>query len=272
MRLDAGEVLGILGRNGSGKSTLLAALLGLRRGRRGGVLAMAGADSLNRLDVGFAAQQPALYRALTVRENLRHAAQLTLPSRAAGAAVDEAVEDYGLAPVLTTPAHRLSGGWQRMVHLAASFIHRPVLRLLDEPTVALDLEARERLLNLVRRWREDGVATLITSHYPEDVEQMCSAVVLLAGGRIVRRLSMTELRRIGTSELSVEVDDHGIQIRGATRAPRRVGQLVDALAEVLRDNDFDGSETLVDVRFAQPSLRSILSGDPEFKELLDDQC
>ncbi|MGF7233572.1 MAG: ATP-binding cassette domain-containing protein, partial [Frankia sp.] len=199
-----GQVLGILGANGSGKSTLLNALLDVRAGERRGEVVVDGPGGGSRLEIGFAAQQIALYHLLTVRENLRHVARTLLPRRAVAAAVDDAISEHGLGEVAQTPVHQLSGGWQRLAHIATSFVHRPRIRLLDEPTAALDFEARGRLVALVNDWRRDGVLMLVTSHYPEDIDEICTHALVIQDGVVARYGTLDDLLAHHRRELMIE--------------------------------------------------------------------
>jgi ABC-2 type transport system ATP-binding protein len=267
-----GVTLGVLGANGSGKSTLLAALVAARSGRRTGQVIL-DRTPLRRTLVGFATQQTALYRELTVGENLRHAARLSLGRRRVGDAVEECVAEYGLAPAFDTPVHRLSSGWARIVHIAASFMHRPPVRLLDEPTTALDFETRGRLVELVRSWRSEGVVCIITSHYPEDIEEMCSAVVVIAERRIAYQGGLRDMMTGHDSELLLQYGD-GRRGDGAVRipAPCRVGDLPGAVGRLVGGSDAAGDSPLLDLRIARRTLRSTLMRDPQLKGLLDEQA
>jgi ABC-type multidrug transport system ATPase subunit len=257
--VERGEVLGVLGPNGSGKTTLLAALLGVRHGERTGQALIDGRPPARDSSVGYAAQDVALYRQLTVRENLGHVARLRLARRAAEPAVQEAIEDYGLAPVATTQVHRLSGGWRRLAHVAASFVHRPDVRLLDEPTAALDFEARGRLLRRIQDWRRQGVTTLLTSHYPEDIDELCTSVVLLDQGRMLRKLRLDELLGRNKPTLRVESTVDGEQAFRSAPAPVRVGELVGTVRTLVADLDQDAA--LADVRIVHNTLRDYLTAE-----------
>jgi ABC-2 type transport system ATP-binding protein len=228
----AGSALGVLGANGSGKSTLLAALAGARAGLRTGTVTLSGAarSDLTQPDpraIGFATQDVALYRELTVRENLRHAARVTMRRDRVAAAVDRAIAEYGLAPVVDVAAHRLSGGWARVAHLAATFVHDPPVRLLDEPTAALDFEARVRLVALIRSWRDSGVICVVTSHYPEDIEEMCEAVVVIAGGAVVYRGTVADLAATTAVQPTEPAVPRPRSLRAALTDDPRLTELLD---------------------------------------------
>jgi ABC-2 type transport system ATP-binding protein len=267
-----GQVVGILGPNGSGKSTLLKAVLDAHRGRRGGRVSaqVDGADVDLRRVVGFASQQIALYQQLTVAENLRHAARTLLPWRQVRGAVDATVAEFGLAGVLGTPVERLSGGWQRMAHLAASFVHAPAIRLLDEPTAALDFAARGRLVELVGQWRRQGLAMVLTSHYPEDIEETCTHAVVIGDGAVARRGQLDALLGRISAELVVEIESRGVPTTLRQPAPPTTGGLAASIETLLRENGCEPSARLKDVRVTKKTLRQLLASDPDLRELLDD--
>ncbi|MEV7013775.1 ABC transporter ATP-binding protein [Streptosporangium sp. NPDC051022] len=290
LTLRAGEALGVLGRNGAGKSTLINAVLDIVPGRRGGriVLGEAGeGDDLGgstgstegtrgtrgaggaggtaaRRHIGVAGQRISLYKKLTVAENLTHAARLVLPRRDVAAAVGRAVEDFGLARVARTPVHRLSGGWERLSHIAASFVHAPRVRFLDEPTTALDFETRSRLVTLMARWRDAGDAMIVTSHYPEDIEEMCTHVAVVSGGTVVGVGPLPDLLGGYRSELLVRVESRGGPATLRAPAPTTVAEAAETFARWARDPEHGGS-AVESVRLTSRNLREIISMDPDLR-------
>lgn len=180
--VDPGRSAGLLGPNGAGKSSLLGSLVGALAGERTGRVAAGGSTSP--MAVALASQDIALHPSLTVLENLRHFAGITLAQRHTGPAIDDAMHEFALGAIARRPVHDLSGGQQRIAHLGCSFVHQPPVRLLDEPTTGLDFETRAHLIELVEAWRNAGVAVLVTSHYPEDIEQLCTDLLLLADGTV----------------------------------------------------------------------------------------
>ncbi|NOK16007.1 ABC transporter ATP-binding protein [Corallococcus carmarthensis] len=183
LHLKGGTSVGLLGANGAGKTTLLGALTGTLRGTTGGSVRLDVGGLPARRAIGFATQAIALYPVLTVEENVGHLARLLLGRGEAKAAIERTLEEFALGPIARTRVHHLSGGQRRLVHLAASFVHAPPIRLLDEPTVALDFEARQLVVRRVRAWREEGAAVLVTAHYPEDIEELSTELVLLRDGK-----------------------------------------------------------------------------------------
>ncbi|HEY8979550.1 MAG TPA: ABC transporter ATP-binding protein [Streptomyces sp.] len=265
-----GEVVGVLGPNGSGKSTLLSAVLDMRKGHRDGLVSIDAAPGA-RPGVGYATQQTALYGELTCRENLVHAARLVLPRGEVREAVARCVEEFGLSSVASRRAGELSGGWQRLTHIAASFVHDPPLRFLDEPTTALDFETRGQLVELVRAWSTRGVTSVVTSHYPEDLEEMCTRLVVIRHGKVVRTARLADLLTDMSRHLVVETTEHGRRTTTRVRMPSAAGDLAGAVTRALAGAGIGESARLETVHVAAASLRGLLTQDPQLAGVIEDE-
>jgi ABC-2 type transport system ATP-binding protein len=185
-----GEIVGLLGPNGAGKSTtlgILATLLPFDSGRvtiAGHALPSAAAQVRGAL--GLVPQQLALYPTLSARENLRFFARSAgLGARDATDATARALGLVGLDERADEPVARLSGGMKRRLNLACGVFHRPRVVLLDEATVGVDPQSRERVLETVTGLARDGAAVLYSTHVMEEAERLCGRVVLLDRGRVV---------------------------------------------------------------------------------------
>jgi ABC-2 type transport system ATP-binding protein len=186
----AGEVVGLLGPNGAGKTTTLSVLATLRTPTAGTAIVAGHAvdrePAAARRAVGLVPQSVALYPTLTARENLRFFARLLgLRQRDAAAAVAQAFELAGLAERADDIVATFSGGMQRRLNLACALLHRPRVLLLDEPTVGVDPQSRERILAAVLAQAAGGSAVLYSTHYMEEAERLCDRVVLIDHGRAV---------------------------------------------------------------------------------------
>jgi ABC-2 type transport system ATP-binding protein len=183
----SGEIVGLVGGNGSGKTTSLRILAGLLApdAGRGSVL---GYDLLRdaheiRRRIGYLSQRFSLYPGLSIRENLRFRAEvfgLEEPRRAVAAIV----ERFALKPFETLAAERLSGGWARLVQLAAALVHGPPLVLLDEPTAGLDAAARQAVWRHLARVAAEGAAIVLSTHDLVDANR-CTRITCLAQGSVV---------------------------------------------------------------------------------------
>jgi len=185
LELQRGEVFGLLGPNGCGKSTTLLIASGLLRPDAGSVLIEGAAGPGTRARVGLCPQQPALYRELRPAENLDFFAQLYgVPAAERARRVAALMQRFGLAPHAATAAGRLSGGWQQRLNLAVALVHAPALLLLDEPTAAVDLQARQEIGALIAGLNADGTTVLMTTHDIDEAQALCHRVGLMQGGRL----------------------------------------------------------------------------------------
>lgn len=268
LRVMSGRSVGILGANGAGKSTLLGAITGTRDGHRTGAIFLDGCAQYDRRAVGFAPQDIALYQLLTVRENLEHVARLTVPRRSIKGAVEQTLDEFALQDLSSRPVHELSGGQQRLAHLAVSFVHRPPVRFLDEPTTGLDFHTRQRLVELVQSWRGEGVAVVVTAHYPEDIEELCSDIVLLRDGTVhalgnLRAFLMAReptLHLLLEEPASGEASEHVLGLPDLTPV-----SLAAALGHIPH-----GHGTITSIQLAGTSLRGVLMADPTLADVMVD--
>lgn len=215
LRVEAGTLVGLLGPNGAGKTTtmlLLATLLAPTRG----TARLLGQDvrqdrSIVRRRLGLVFQEPSVDGLLTIEENLLFAARLSGlgigPSRHA---VAEAISQTGLSARATTPARQLSGGWRRLLDVTRALLHQPDLLILDEPTVGLDPEHRERLWSMLESQRRNrGTTILFSTHYLTEAEP-ADRVVLLSDGRVVANDTPAALRSTLGCELA-EIEGPGTE-------------------------------------------------------------
>lgn len=198
LRVEQGELVGLLGPNGCGKSTVLKIVCKLLSLDAGQVRLMG--KPLSELSyrarglVGLCSQHCALYPDLLPAENLHFFARLYgLSDRDRQQRVAELMNSFELENFANTRVGQLSGGWQQRLHLAVSLVHRPKLLVLDEPTAAVDLEARMDLWRLIEGLRDSGTTILLTSHHLAEAERLCSRVALMRSGKVLAEGSVPEL-------------------------------------------------------------------------------
>jgi ABC-2 type transport system ATP-binding protein len=183
-----GEIVGLLGPNGAGKTSTLSILATLLRPDQGRVTVHGRSpheERRIRRRIGLVPQSLAVYPTLSPAQNVAYFARMHGLSRHdAPAASAAALAAVGLAERAHDPTQALSGGMQRRLNLACGIVHRPAVLLLDEPTVGVDIESRERILELVRRLRDDGAAIVYSTHYMEEVERLCDRVLLIDRGTL----------------------------------------------------------------------------------------
>jgi ABC-2 type transport system ATP-binding protein len=205
--IQAGEVFGLLGPNGAGKTTTLSMLCTLLRPSHGdarifGKSLLQDVVGVRRL-VGLVPQDISLYPTLTARENLTFFGQVYgVARRSLGARAEHLLELVGLRSRADEPVHTYSGGMMRRLNLACGLIHEPRLLLLDEPTVGVDPQSRQHILDAIREIARQGMAVLYTTHYMEEAERFCDRIAIMDEGRIAATGSLPELLQIvGMGEL-----------------------------------------------------------------------
>lgn len=198
LHVDAGEFFGLLGPNGAGKTTLISILTGLLQ-PTSGTYSILGADQTSGTralhgKVGIVPQEIALYPSLTAKENLRFFAKMNgVDGDALHKDLPKLLDRMGLGRHANKKVSMLSGGMKRMVNLIAGILHRPSLLFLDEPTVGVDVDSRNRIVGLLRDLNADGMTIFYTSHLMEEAEQLCTQVAILNRGRMVCQGSPAEL-------------------------------------------------------------------------------
>jgi ABC-2 type transport system ATP-binding protein len=168
--------------------------------------------------VGLCSQDTALYPDLLPAENLHFFARLYgLLDQDRQYRVAELMEIFELENFANTPVGQLSGGWQQRLHLAVSLVHRPKLLVLDEPTAAVDLEARMDLWRLIEGLRDRGTTILLTSHHLAEAERLCSRVALMRNGKVLAEGTVPELlsRIPGQAVAKVQSEDKEAVIQRA---------------------------------------------------------
>jgi len=208
--VNAGEIVGLLGPNGAGKTTtllMLATLIAPDSGevRIGELDSRAAPDDLRR-KLGFVPQSVALYPPLSAFQNLEVFAQIHgLTRRSSPARCIETLEAVGLRDRANDPVWTLSGGMKRRLNLACGMVHRPEALLLDEPTVGVDPQSRERIFMTIRALADSGVAVLYSTHYMEEVERMCDRALLIDGGKLVAEGTVAQLIELGGRHPRMEI-------------------------------------------------------------------
>ena len=214
LRIPRGQVLGLLGPNGSGKTTTISCILQLLTYDKGSIRVFGEpmtptAYGLKRR-IGVVPQEVAVFDELTVAENVDAFCALYVRDRAERRRlVAEAIAFVGLEKFVKFKPKKLSGGLLRRLNIACGIAHGPDLIILDEPTVAVDPQSRGAILDGIRRLNEHGATIIYTSHYMEEVEQLCHRIVIMDRGRQVASGTSDELKAmIGTGErIRVEIAD-----------------------------------------------------------------
>ncbi len=269
LELRAGELLGLLGPNGAGKTTLVRALAGRLR-LDAGTIEMFGrrlAETEHREGLGVVPQEIAVYPLLTARENLEVFGRLQgLRGGDLRERVDWALGWTGLAERSREPVKRFSGGMKRRLNIACGVLHRPRIVLLDEPTVGVDPQSRERIAEMLDGLRAAGASLLLTTHQLDEAEARCERIVILDHGRVIAAGTLPELVRgtVGAERtVTLRLDrapaapleglaaaDDGTLWRGPVRD-------VDADLAALLHRVAAAGCAVTDLEVRQPSLQSV---------------
>jgi len=194
--IEEGEFFGLLGPNGAGKTTLISILAGLARASSGRVTVL-GHDvqsdyAAARRKLGVVPQELVFDPFFNVRESLRiQAGYFGVKNNESW--IDELLENLGLADKATANMRQLSGGMKRRVLVAQALVHKPPIIVLDEPTAGVDVELRQTLWHFVARLNKEGHTVLLTTHYLEEAEALCSRIAMLKSGSIVALSATSEL-------------------------------------------------------------------------------
>lgn len=189
LTIEQGEFFALLGPNGAGKSTLINTLAGLLRPTSGQVSIM-GFDTVTqyqqaRMSLGVVPQELVFDPFFNVREMLRFQAGYFGRGRENDAWVDEVIEGLGLTDKAHTNMRKLSGGMKRRALIAQALVHKPPVIVLDEPTAGVDVELRQMLWEFIKKLNRDGHTIILTTHYLEEAETLCSRVAMMKQGEIV---------------------------------------------------------------------------------------
>ena len=194
--LRTGELLALLGPNGAGKTTLIRAISGRVRLDGGEIRVFDQPVAAGRTPrvLGIVPQELAVYSLLTARENLEGFGRLHgLAGAELSKQVDWALERTGLADRASEPVKQFSGGMRRRLNIACGILHHPRIVLLDEPTVGVDPQSRDRIYVTLAELAAEGVSLLLTTHHLEEAEARCSRTVIIDHGRVIASGTLPEL-------------------------------------------------------------------------------
>jgi ABC-2 type transport system ATP-binding protein len=270
LALREGELLALLGPNGAGKTTLIRAIAGRVR-LDGGEILMFGrpmAGSRTPPELGIVPQELAVYPLLTARENLEAFGRLQgLSGRDLDGQVRWALKATALEDRANEPVKRFSGGMKRRLNIACGVLHRPRIVLLDEPTVGVDPQSRERIYDMLGELMRAGVSLLLTTHHLEEAEARCSRTVIIDHGRVIAAGTLPELvdqtvgrYRLVTLRVSTPVTNapNGIEVApdDARLLRARVSDVAQDLPALLTAVGARGTE-IEDVDVRGPSLQAV---------------
>lgn len=197
--VEKGEAFGLLGPNGAGKSTIINMITGLFL-PTAGQIQLKGIDVLKNTKqaqayIGVVPQEIALYQEMSAKENLKFWGRMYgISGKELEKSVDEVLEIIGLTDRAKGKVNTFSGGMKRRVNIGVAILHKPELLIMDEPTVGIDPQSRNHILETIKRLNEQGITVIYTSHYMEEVEYLCERIGIIDHGELIACGTMPELR------------------------------------------------------------------------------
>ena len=264
--IGAGETYGLLGPNGAGKTTTISIVAGLIPADSGSVTvageAMAPGQVEVKRHIGLVPQDLAIYPELTATENLAYFGRLQgLRGPALTERTGEVLELVGLADRAKEATKNFSGGMKRRLNIGVGLLHRPALLILDEPTVGVDLQSRNAILESVESLSAEGMAVLYTTHYMEEAERLCDRIAIMDSGRI-----QAEGTRGQLVTLTGDLDHIRLAGAGGTAATAEALRALPAVEQVAGDR----RTLMLTVRDAPAALAAIVTTATETGMTLSD--
>ena len=213
--VNEGEIFGLLGPNGSGKSTCINCILSLLEYDKGSITVFGKEMSPKAYDlksrIGIVPQEVSVYESLTVYENIDFFCGLYIQDTDTRKKyVQEAIDFVALNDFVKFRPKKLSGGLKRRLNIACGIAHKPKLIFFDEPTVAVDPQSRNKILEGIEELRDKGATIVYTSHYMEEVEQLCDRVAILDKGNVIAEGTLDELRNMIKKSEIITIEAGGL--------------------------------------------------------------
>ena len=255
MEVNRGEVFGLLGPNGSGKSTAINCILALLSFESGTVRIFGQEMTPTSYDlkshIGVVPQNVAVFNELSVQENIDYFCSLYVPKKADRKnLVEQAIDFVGLGEFRKFRPGKLSGGLLRRLNIACGIAHQPDLIFFDEPTVAVDPQSRNAILEGIERLNTQGATVVYTSHYMEEVEQICTRIMIMDHGRQIALGTAEELK--GMVQAGEQVTVETLDLQDSTLARIRALPLAQSA-------DYDGKELVIHCRQGEHNLQDVLT-------------
>ncbi len=245
LSINEGEIFGLLGPNGAGKSTTINSICGLLKVNQGEILI----DGINMKDdsleakkrLGLVPQEIAIFENLTARENVEFFGKLAgLKGAILKERVDEALEFVGLENSRKKMPKAYSGGMKRRLNIACAIAHHPKVIILDEPTVGIDPQSRNHILESVKKLNKIGSTIIYTTHYMEEAEALCSRIAIMDHGRLIADGTREELKKLVHEEEKIIISGSDISFSALSEIKALKGvkdaQLRECNLEIITSN------------------------------------
>ncbi|MBO0962118.1 ATP-binding cassette domain-containing protein [Neobacillus sp. MM2021_6] len=249
--VEKGESYGLLGPNGAGKSTSIHMVTGLFP-PTSGEIRMKGIDVVKNPKqaqkwIGVVPQEIALYQSMSARENLKFWGRMyDLSGIELEKSVDQVLEIIGLTERAKDKVETFSGGMKRRVNIGAAILHKPELLIMDEPTVGIDPQSRNHILETVRHLNNEGMTIIYTSHYMEEVEYLCERIGIVDHGQLIASGTLSELRET--------IGDQSKVILTINKDESKMAGLAQSLTNLFPENDIQIQDQQIKVFHKEPQL------------------
>ncbi len=249
-----GEVFGLLGPNGAGKSTTISMISTLINPSHGDIIyknkSILKEPKALQKSLGVVPQDIALYPTLTGNENLRFWGNVYgLKGKELKRRIEEVAEIIGIKERLKDKIEKYSGGMKRRINIGAALLHKPELLIMDEPTVGIDPQSRNHILDTVLELNREGMTIIYTSHYMEEVEYLCSRISIMDKGKIIAS---------GTKDELIDT------IEGSKRISLSFDRITDKLIRSIKDISYIDKVEIID----EEIVLTTINGETIFKDIL----
>lgn len=267
LSITEGEIFGFLGANGAGKSTTINMIAGLLRSNEGEINILGKNIAKNsrfaKMNIGIVPQDLAIYEDLTAYENVRFFAGLYgLRGAELTDRVNEALEFVGLSDKQRDYPKNFSGGMKRRLNIACSIAHRPKLIIMDEPTVGIDPQSRNYILQSIRKLNQMGCTIIYTSHYMEEVEEICSRIAIIDHGKVIAEGTKEQLISIITN-----TKDVWIEVKSSEKIDINSVKEISGVKSVQIEENFIKINSAIEINNLNKIVQFLMNHDIEISSL-----
>lgn len=270
-----GEIFGFLGANGAGKSTtinMISSLLSITKGE----IEVLGKNIVKhskfvKTNIGIIPQELAIYEDMTAYENVEFFAGLYgLSGAQLKSRVLEALDFVGLSDKLRSYTKNFSGGMKRRLNIACAIAHRPKLIIMDEPTVGIDPQSRSYIMNSIRKLNEMGSTIIYTSHYMEEVEELCTRIAIIDHGKIIAEGTKAQLKAIITNQKNIAIEVRSSANLDAAKLKEIVGvntvEVQDTVVSISSDAEVNNLNKIIQqFMINEVEIRSVEAEEPNLE-------
>lgn len=255
LNIEKGELYGLIGPNGAGKTTLISMICGLTSIDSGEIKVSGYPVVKQALEakkkIGLVPQDIALYESLSAIDNLQFWGRMYgLKGKLLKERMDEILETTELKDRAKEKVSHYSGGMKRRLNIACAVMHHPEIIIMDEPTVGIDPQSRNHILEFTRKLnRENGSTVIYTSHYMEEVEQLCTKVAIIDNGKIITSGTQDEIKKMVMNEEKIEIN--------VSNYSPETGLKLNKLSEV-RGVDYKDSKLTIVMKNSEANLQDII--------------